>query len=61
MKFVTPQEVVYQRSVIAAARAARATKVAGARARPVQRARSIAPQSNDVTPVINFVVINPKK
>lgn len=57
MKFVTPQEAVYQRSVIAAARA---TKVAGA-LRPVQRARSIAPQSNDVKPVFTFVVINPKK
>ena len=68
MKFVTPEEAVYQRSVIAAAQAqarARAQAQAQGRAqsRPVQRVRSIAaaPQSNNVTPVINFVVINSKK
>jgi len=64
MKFVTPEEVVYQRSVIAAARAraqAQAQAQARAQARPVQHARSIAPKSNGVKPVFTFVVINPKK
>ena len=58
MKFVTPQEVVYQRSVIAAAQAARAqTK----RVPRLAQRGIAAPKLSQGTEVVKFIVINKKK
>ncbi len=57
MNFVTPQEAVYRRSLIAAAQAA-----AQAKRGPRSAQRGIAaPKLGETNQVVKFIVINKKK
>ena len=54
MNFVTPQEAVYKRSLIAVAQAKRVSRSA-------QRGNAAAPKLGETNQVVKFIVINKKK